>query len=333
MTNYIIRRSLLIIPTLFLVSIIVFFSVRFVPGGVIDLMMATMMEEGEGSAMDIEATERMLKHELGLDMPVHIQYGRWLGVVPQDDGSFKGAFQGNLGNSLWRRVPVTEEIFQRIPVSLELGLMALIITELVALPIGIFSALRQDSPRDYAMRTFAIICLSVPGFWLATIVMVYPSIWWGWSPPMQLIPLVDDPIGNLKQFLLPALLMGLSSGGTTMRLTRTMMLEVLRQDYIRTAWSKGLPERVIILRHAVKNAFIPVVTSIGMRLPMLISGTVVIEQIFSLPGVGRLMIDALNKRDYPIISGINMVVSSVIVFMNLAVDLSYAWLDPRVAYK
>ena len=320
------------IPTVILVTIIVFLSVRFIPGTVIDLMLATMLEE-ESETMDIALLEESLRAQLGLDVPIHVQYGRWVGLAPQEDGGFKGALQGNFWKSLWRQVPVTEEISQRLPVSLELGILAFIIKLIISLPIGVYSAIRQDTARDYAGRTFAILAISVPGFWIATMVMVYPSIYLDWAPPMRYVPLVENPIGNLGQFLLPAFIMGLLATGGTMRITRTMMLEVLRQDYIRTAWAKGLSERIIIVRHALKNAMIPVVTVIGLQLPMLVAGSVVIESIFCLPGVGRLMISALNKRDYPIISAINLLVASVILVINLVVDLTYAYLDPRIRYK
>jgi peptide/nickel transport system permease protein len=230
-------------------------------------------------------------------------------------------------------VPVVEQLAQRWPVTLELGLMALIIGQLIALPIGIFSALRQDKWGDYIGRSFAILCISIPGFWLATMVIVFPSIWWGYMPSIMLIPFTEDPIGNLKMFIIPALVMGMAMSGMTMRMTRTMMLEVLRQDYIRTAWAKGLGERVVVTRHALKNALIPVITVMGFQLPVLIGGTVIIEQIFMLPGMGRLLVEATLNRDYPVISGIMFLFSIILVLVNLAVDLAYGLLDPRVHYK
>jgi peptide/nickel transport system permease protein len=211
--------------------------------------------------------------------------------------------------------------------------MALIIGQLIALPIGIFSALRQDKWGDYIGRSFAILCISIPGFWLATMVIVFPSIWWGYMPSIMLIPFTEDPIGNLKMFIIPALVMGMAMSGMTMRMTRTMMLEVLRQDYIRTAWAKGLGERVVVTRHALKNALIPVITVMGFQLPVLIGGTVIIEQIFMLPGMGRLLVEATLNRDYPVISGIMFLFSIILVLVNLAVDLAYGLLDPRVHYK
>ncbi|MBI3040978.1 MAG: ABC transporter permease [Chloroflexi bacterium] len=331
MATYAIRRLLLMIPTLVLVTLIVFFSVRFIPGNVIDLMMAQMTEEA--GAKDIAAMEADIRHKLGLDVPVHIQYGRWLGIVRQEDGNIHGIFQGNLGDSLWRKVPVKEEILQRLPVTLELGAFGIITALILALPIGVYSAIRQDTGGDYLGRTIAILAISLPSFWVGTMVVVYPSIWWGWAPAMEYINPAQNLPANLIQFLIPGIIMGMLTSGSTMRITRTMMLEVLRQDYIRTAWAKGLSERTIIVRHAMKNALIPVVTVIALRVPLLIGGTVVIETIFSLPGIGRLLVDALNKRDYPIISGINLMLAVFVLLMNLLVDLTYGYLDPRVVYK
>lgn len=330
MRAYIVRRLILILPTLVLVTIIVFSLVRFIPGSVIDLMINEMAESsGLGSSL----TPEYLKKTLGLDVPVYHQYGRWLGVVPQADGRFEGVFQGSLGKSLWKSESVLEELRNRLPVSLELGLIGIFCGLLVALPIGIYSAIRQDTGGDYLGRTYAILCISLPSFWLGTMVIVYPSIWWNWAPSMQYIPLVQDPLGNLGMFILPAVILGHLLLGNTMRMTRTMMLEVLRQDYIRTAWAKGLNERVIIFRHALKNAMIPVVTVVGLLLPITISGSVVLENIFNLPGIGQLLVEAINQRDYPVISGINFVLAFFVLFINLIVDVTYGWLDPRVSYK
>ncbi len=330
MIAYTIRRLLLIIPTFVLVTIIVFLTVRFIPGNVVDLMVAEMsMQMGMGA----EETAARLAEAMGMDVPIHIQYGRWLGIVPQESGEFSGLFQGDLGKSLWKNMPVLDEFEDRLPVSLELGIIAIITGLLLSIPIGVYSAIRQDTATDYAGRTFAIICISVPGFWIATMVMVYPSILWGWTPPLKYIPIVVDPWRNLLQFLLPGSIMGLIMLGSVMRITRTMMLEVLRQDYIRTAWAKGLRERTVITRHAMKNALIPVITIVGMMVPMLVGGTVIIEQIFVLPGIGRFMFEAISRRDYPIISGVNVFLASAVLIVNLIVDLAYAWLDPRVQYR
>ena len=336
MSAYIIRRLFLIIPTLSILTIMVFLAVRFIPGDVIDVMLARMVEQGaDGGEIDREVLER----RLGLDVPVFVQYGRWLGVFPTRDyitgeSRFKGLLQGALGQSLWgAHFSVEEKIIGRFPVTIQLGVMAIVIGLVIALPVGIYSAMRQDTAADYAGRSVAIIGLATPNFWLGTMVMLYPAIWWGWSPPIEMIPFTEDPLGNIGMFLIPSLILGTASAAATMRMTRTMMLEVLRQDYIRTAWAKGLRERVVVLRHSVKNALIPVVTLIGLQLPILIGGSVIMENIFSLPGLGRLLLTALDTRDYPMVSGANLVFAAAVVLFNLLIDLLYSYLDPRVRYE
>ncbi len=317
MRAYIIRRLLLIIPTLFILSLIVFFSVRFIPGGVIDAMVARSEFTG---TVDREALER----RLGLDLPVWVQYGRWTGNI------FR---HGTLGTSLWGGFTVEEKILARLPVTLELGLLAIVIGLVIALPVGIYSAIRQDTIADYGGRTLAIIGLATPNFWLALMVMLYPAIWWNWTPPLKMIPFVKDPLGNLGVFIVPSLILGTAMSAATMRMTRTMMLEVLRQDFIRTAWSKGLKERIIVIRHTIKNALIPVITLIGLQLPILVGGAVIMENIFNLPGIGSLLLNALTDRDYPMVSGINLFFATGVVLLNLLVDLVYPYLDPRIRYE
>jgi peptide/nickel transport system permease protein len=317
------------IPTIFIVTIIVFFLIRLIPGNIVDSMIGQVLQRGSTEVVDRAAIE----HALGLDVPVLTQYARWIGVVPQMDGSFSGILQGDLGVSLWRDTTVLEEIAFRWPVTLELGVMGLIISQLIALPIGVFSALRQDKWGDYIGRSFAIMCMAVPGFWIGTLVIVFPSLWWGYMPPILLTPFTEDPIGNLQMFIIPAVVLGMAMGGMTMRMTRTMMLEVLRQDYIRTAWAKGLRERIIVMRHTLKNALIPVITVIGWQVPVLVGGTVIIEQIFCLPGMGRLFLDATLHRDYPVVSGVTLVFGLGMVLINLVVDITYGFLDPRVHYR
>ncbi|MEE8470944.1 MAG: ABC transporter permease [Dehalococcoidia bacterium] len=316
---YVIRRLALMIPTVFLVTIIVFLTVRLIPGDIVDVMVGEAGAEA-GSTMDREGIERAL----GLDQPVFVQYGRWIRDI---------VTRGSLGLSLRGNNPVTEKIVERLPVTFELGLLAIVVGLLISLPIGIYSAIRQDTPGDYIGRSLAIIFISVPSFWTGTMIMIYPAIWWGWSPPVKMVAFADDPLGNLGMFIIPSLILGMLLSGTTMRMTRTMMLEVLRQDYIRTAWSKGLKERVVVMRHALKNALIPVVTMVGMQLPILVGGSVIIEQIFNLPGIGRLMLQALYQRDYMVVSGVNLFVAAVVIGMNLVIDLTYSFLDPRVHYR
>ena len=334
MRAYMIRRFLLLIPTLFILSTLVFLSVRFLPADVIDVIAIKMQTAGYQGAIDREALERML----GLDVPVYVQYGRWIGVLSTPDwltkeSHFKGLLQGTLGESLTGKWRVEDRIIGRLPVTIELGLLSIIIGLVIALPVGIYSAIRQDTAADYAGRTAAVIGMATPNFWLGIMVMIYPAIWWGWSPPMEYIPFTEDPLGNLGVLIIPSLILGTAMSAATMRLTRTMMLEVVRQDYIRTAWSKGLNERVVIMRHAIKNALIPIVTLIGGMLPVMVGGSVIIENIFNLPGIGRLFLIALNDRDYPVVTGVNLILSMVVMLSILFVDLIYPYLDPRIRYS
>lgn len=321
MRAYIIRRLLLMIPTLLIVTIIVFLTVRLIPGNIVDIMVSEM--GFTAGNVGVELTKENLRHMLGLDVPVYTQYLSWLG----------GIFHGDLGISLWRRTDVTAELGAAMPVSLELGILALITAILFAVPVGVYSAMRQDTAGDYIGRTISILAISLPSFWLATIVIVYGSIYLNWLPAVGYVPFFRDPLGSLGQFIVPAVILGTVLSGNTMRMARTMMLEILRQDYIRTAWSKGLTERTVIIRHALKNSLIPVVTMIGLLVPVVIGGSAVIEQIFALPGLGRLLLQSINTRDYPVISGINLVLATVILIMNLIIDVSYAWLDPRIKYQ
>lgn len=316
MATYIIRRLALILPTIILVTIIVFVSLRFIPGSVIDVLEAQMA--------GVPGFQRgAVAKALGLDVPIYIQYGRYLW----------GLLHGDLGVSLFSQRPVTDDMWARFPLTLELGVLSIFISLIISIPIGVYSAVRQDTIGDYVARSFAIICIAVPSFWLATLVIVYPSIWWGWMPSTNFIPFLENPLKNLEVIAIPSFILGMSLAGVTMRMTRTMMLEVLRQDYIRTAWSKGLAEKVIIFRHALKNALIPVITLIGALVSGVAGGAVVIEQIFSLPGIGRLLLEALNTRNYPMVSGIVLILSIFVYLSNLAVDVAYAYLDPRIRYE
>ena len=291
MRAYIVRRILLLIPTFLLLSILVFLSLRFLPGDAIDALAAQM-----ASFMDPDIDREKLERMLGLDQPIHVQYGRWLGGI---------FLHGTLGNSLLGAWRVEEKIVARLPATLQLGVLAIVIGLLIGLPVGIYSAMRRNTAADYVGRSVAIIGLATPNFWLATLILTFPAIWWAWSPPLTLVPFRADPLGSIGVFIVPSLILGTYLAAATMRMTRTMMLEVLRQDYVRTAWSKGLQERVVIVRHAIKNALIPVVTLIGLQMPILIGGSVIMESIFSLPGLGRLMLHAINDSDYPVVAGLN----------------------------
>jgi peptide/nickel transport system permease protein len=308
------------IPTVFFVTVIIFTTLRLIPGSVVDLMVDNY-SAGIGSVT--AAARQVIIHQLGMDVPIYEQYARWLGQI----------FHGNLGTAIWTQTPVSGAIKTRWPITFELGVLGIIMAELIALPIGIFSALRQNTWGDLVGRSFAILCIAVPSFWLATLVIVYPSIWWGYMPSLMLIKFTADPLGNLKMFIVPAIVLGMGMSGATMRMTRTMMLEVMRQDYIRTAWAKGLKERIVVIRHALRNALIPIVTITGQQLGVLVGGTVIIESIFGLPGMGQLIISSLNSRDYVTFEACLLLYSIVLVVLNLVIDLAYSYLDPRIHYN
>ncbi|WP_027578631.1 ABC transporter permease [Bradyrhizobium sp. Ai1a-2] len=314
MYGYIVRRLLALIPTLLFASLIVFATVRMIPGDVIDMMLS------QNDLAADKLSREQLVHALGLDKPMAEQYLIWI----------VGILKGDFGRSLWQSTPVLELVLQRLPVTFELGIIALAVGLVIALPIGVYSAVRQDTVGDFVARSFSILLLAVPSFWMGTMVMVFPSIWWGWSPEVNYVKFVDDPIQNLKQMIVPAMVLGASLSAVTMRMTRTMMLEVLRQDYIRTARAKGLNQGLVIMRHALRNALIPVITLVGLQAPLLIGGAIVIEQIFVIPGMGLLLLEAVNQRDYPIITGVFLTVGLAVMLINLMVDLSYGLLDPRV---
>jgi peptide/nickel transport system permease protein len=312
-TAYLVRRLLLLVPTLIVVTLLVSLVVRLLPAKAIEVLAA---QQGFSEEAELEELER----ELGLDKGWPQQYWDW----------FSGLFRGDMGISLRTRREISAELATRLPVSLELAGMALVMALLVAVPVGVVSAVRRNSLVDYAARSAAIMGVALPGFWLATLIVVWPSVWWGWSPPSRFVPLHKDPLGNLAFMWLPALLLSLYFVGFLMRMTRTMMLEVISSDYVRTARAKGLPGYVVLLRHALRSGLIPVVTVVGLQIPVLIGGAVVYETIFSVPGIGRYLIEAAQNRDYPVIQGINLILAATVLFLNLLVDLSYSFIDPRV---
>ena len=311
--RYLARRLLVAIPSLVIASVIVFTLPRLIPGDAVQLMLAET-----SYAKDLDE----LRARLGLDRALHVQYAEWAGRV----------LRGDLGESLWTRRPVLDELAQRLPVTAELAVYATIIALVIALPIGVLAAARQDTIADYVARSVAILGLSLPGFWLGTLLIVLPAIWWGWRPVTGFVEFRQDPAAHVLQMVLPALVLGIASAAALMRLTRGMLLEALRQDYVRTAWAKGLAERKVVLKHGLRNAVIPVITLLGTQLPLILGGTVVIETIFGLPGVSRFLFDAINQRDYPVIQGVNLLVVSTVVIVNLGVDVLYGVLDPRIRY-
>ena len=316
MRTYVVRRALNGLLVLWLVSIVIFSLVRILPGD------AVIMQLDQAAAPTPEILSRA-RQELGLERPFLAQYRTWI----------TGAVHGDLGRSLITRRPVTNELLKRINLTSHLAVMSIIVALLIALPIGVLSAVKQDTTSDYVARFFAVLGLSLPDFWLATVVITFLAIWVQWIPPIGFAPLWEDPARCLGQLLIPAFIIGARLAAVSMRMTRSSLLEVLRQDYIRTARAKGTRERAVIVRHALKNAFIPVVTVIGQQFSVLLGGTVIVEFIFLQPGVGSLMLDAVLLRDYTLIQGAVLFFAAVIVVTNLLVDLSYAWLDPRIRYR
>jgi len=315
MKPYVLRRLALAVPTLFLVSVLVFALMRMMPGDV-----ATRMVEGHAYAPTLAA----LRHDLGLDRPVHVQYLDWMGGI---------VLRGDFGRSYWTRQPILEEFVRRFPVTLELALLTILVSVVIGVAVGIVAAVRQDTAADYIGRVLSILALSIPYFGLAVVVVVLPSIYFKWTPVYTYVAFTVDPLENLKIMLVPALVFGVTRAGPIMRIMRSALLDVLRQDYIRTAWSKGLSERAIVLRHALKNAMIPVISLIGLQMPLYIGGSVIIESIFRLPGVGLFFFEALGKLDYPVVQSVNLIIAAMVVGLNLAIDLSYAFLDPRIRYR
>jgi peptide/nickel transport system permease protein len=315
MKRYALRRVALTVPTLFFVSVIVFVMMRMMPGDV-----AMRMVEGHAYAPTLEA----LRKDLGLDRPMYVQYVDWIGGI---------VTRGDFGRSYWTRQPIIEEFLHRFPVTLELALLTILVSVVIGVTVGIVAAARQDTVADYTGRVLAILALSVPYFGLAVLVVVLPSIWFRWTPVWTYVPFTTDPLENLKIMAVPALVFGVTRAGPIMRIMRSALLDVLRQEYIRTAWSKGLSERRIILRHALKNALIPVISLVGLQMPLYIGGSVIIEAIFRLPGVGLFFFEALGKLDYPVVQSVNLIIAAMVVGLNLLIDLSYAFLDPRIRYR
>jgi peptide/nickel transport system permease protein len=324
--KYIAQRLILTIPTVIMVTILTFLFLRvFLPADVIDLII------GEYGRNDPEL-RAALEKELGLSGNLATQYLDWIGVSWFWGGP-TGILQGDLGESLHSGRPVLGELKRRVPVSFELGLWAQASAIIVAVPLGVWAALKQDQWPDYGLRSGAILLNSVPSFWIAVLVITFGSIWFNWAPPINFKYLTEDPIAHLKIMALPAIIIGITPSGGLIRLVRTQMLEVLRQDYIRTAHAKGLSQNTVLYKHALRNALIPVVTVIGVGLPNIIAGTVIFEQIFIIPGMGRYLVDAVNNLDYPVVQGLNLVFALLLMFSILLVDISYAFLDPRIRFR
>jgi peptide/nickel transport system permease protein len=324
--KYVLQRLILTIPTVILVTILTFVALRvLLPADVIDLIIGEYGRNDPGLRKNLEK-------ELGLSGSLPKQYAVWVGVG-WFWGEDRGVLEGNLGKSLHSGRSVLSELKRRVPVSFELGVWGQTSAILVAVPLGVWAALRQDRAPDYFFRSLAIMLNAVPGFWIAVLVITFGSIWFNWAPPITFKYLTEDPIAHLKIMMLPALIIGLTPSGGLLRLVRTQMLEVLRQDYIRTAHAKGLSQTTVLYKHALRNALIPVVTVIGVGLPNIIAGTVIFEQIFIIPGMGRYLVDAVNNLDYPVIQGLNLVFAGLLMVSVLLVDISYAFLDPRIRFR
>ena len=317
MRTYLAKRLLLIVPTLFGVAAVVFLIMRVIPGDV-TLLILGGDQTGRIDPQQLAA----MRHQLGLDQPLAVQFGTWLwGVLRLD-----------FGTSLWTGQPVIDEVFIRLPLSLEVAILATIVSVLLAIPLGMIAAVRQDTWVDYLIRVVSIGGQAIPSFWVGILVILALVIYFGWGPPLEFTPPWVDPWANFQQLVWPVLTVGYRYAAVTTRMTRSTVLEVLREDYIRTAWAKGLRERVVVIRHALKNAMLPVITLVGTEFAFLIGGLVVTETVFTLNGVGRFVVDAVAHRDYPVVQALVFLIALCFVVVNLLIDLTYAWLDPRIRY-
>jgi peptide/nickel transport system permease protein len=316
MYKYILRRALHAIPALLGVSIIIFVALRVMPGDPVSVMFGTQ-------ATKIRPEDRAkIEAELGLSYPLTVQYGMWL----------KDIATGKLGRSFWRGDTVVDLIIQRGPLTVEIVVMAMILSWVVGVPVGILAALRQNTLPDYIARLFTILFLAIPSFWLGAMIMLVLLLWWDYAPPLGVINLWDDPTRNVQIVLGPAMVLGLAVSAYIARMTRSSLLEIIREDYIRTARAKGLREQAVVLRHALRNVSLPIVTLSGVLFGYLLSGTVVVEQAFNVPGLGKAMVEAFVMLDYAVIQNLVLLYGAVFVVINLLVDISYAWLDPRIHY-
>lgn len=320
MRTYVLRRLIALLPIMFGISVVVFVIMRMLPGDVAAMILGG---DEEGAAGVSKEAIEALRTQLGLNEPLIEQYGSWI----------SGLLTLDAGKSLWSNRPVFVEIGERLPLTIELALLALSISLIVAIPVGVISALRQDTWLDYLFRTFSIAGLAVPGFWLGTLTILFLTIWFNWTPPLGYVGFTQDPWINLQQLIWPAIVIGYGNAAIIARMTRSTMLEVLREDYVRTAWAKGLNLRTVLSVHALRNAMLPVLTLAAIELGNLLGGTVVMETIFTLPGIGRYLVDAIFHRDYPVVQTIIVLMGVVYLLLNLLVDLLYGVLDPRIRYE
>jgi peptide/nickel transport system permease protein len=312
---YVVRRTLSVVPAVFGVTVLVFLLLRLIPGDVVDQMLGA-----QGNIT--EAQREALRHFFGLDQPIYVQFWDWVSRLAV----------GDMGESFRTATPVSELILSRLPVTLELTIFAMLIGTAIGLTTGIAAAVYRNSAVDDGARVVSLFGLSIPEFWQGTMLLLLTSLWLHWIPPVDYVAPWQDPVKNVLMFLLPALSLGTVLAANVTRMTRSAMLDVLRRDYVRTARAKGLQDRLVVLRHGLKNALIPVITVSGLQIGYLLGGAVIIEQVFTLPGLGRLLLDSIYGRDYPVVQGTVLVIAIAFVLVNLAVDLCYAFLDPRIKY-
>ena len=316
MSTYILRRVVLLVPTLLGISILVFALMRFLPGDVVQMMI--------GTEIVLSPEQKASLYKLvGLDAPIHIQFLRWLADV----------LRGDLGTSLRTAQPVTEILMQRLPITAEIAIVSALFSWLVAIPLGVFSAINRNGKADIVVHVIGLIGLALPNFWLATMLLLITSVIFRWQPAPSWVSFSEDPVTNLQQMLMPVLSLSAALIAVVMRMMRSSMLEVLGQDFIRTARAKGLTERLIMAKHALKNAAIPVITVMGVQIGFLLGGSVVIEQVYGLPGVGWMILNGIYQRDYPVVQGGVLFLAFAFVFISLAADLLYAYADPRIRYN
>ena len=319
MAAYIAKRCLLFVPTLLMATMVAFLLLRVIPGDPALVKLAG--ETGDASFTKEEL--HALRVKLGTDQPLYAQYGEWVW----------GMLRLDFGESMFFEEPVAKDLAAKFPITLELTVLAMVIATIIAVPLGLISAIKQDTPADYVARIISIGGVALPNFWVGILIVYFLVLLFAWMPPLGYASLWDDPLTNLQQFFFPALALGFYQMAFTARVTRSSMLEVYREDYTRTARGKGLAERVVILRHALKNALLPVVTITGYQFGRLLAGTVVIESIFMIPGMGKLLVDSVFHRDYTEVQAIVMVITVTVLLLNLALDLLYGWLNPRIRYQ
>jgi len=315
MLGFVGRRFLLMIPTIIGISIIIFLMVRLMPGDIVDVLLG-------GDAVATQEQKDQVREQLGLTGSYPEQYWSWA----------SGVLTGDFGESYRNTEPVADVLSRAVPITLELMILALLIATLIGVPLGVISAVRRDSVSDYGARVGGLVGISIPSFWLATLLLLFTSRVFGWVPPITYVKFFDDPLTNLSQFILPAISISVFTLAIVMRMVRATMLEVLGQDYVRTARAKGVKHRLVVYRHALRNALIPVVTIIGFEIGILMGGAAIVEIIFGLPGVGYVLLNAIFNRDYPVVQGATLLIAVIFVVSNTVVDIVYGWLDPRISH-